>query len=155
MGRSIIHSAGFIVILIGEKESLGNVIGPLLTVNWPSGEDSFFWNLSWTWHKAIRWLGNIIRWNTICIVISNFWKLSFTREMVHEDKKRGNEIGSCLIPLNFLQCAFMVGFNWGVSRMHKEAHLGTWEALLYTLPVSVLQPTNRTHKRLLHKVKQF
>ena len=30
---SVIHSAGFIVILAGERESLGSVIGPLLTVN--------------------------------------------------------------------------------------------------------------------------
>lgn len=29
----IIHSAGFIVILTGEEESLGNVMGSLLTVN--------------------------------------------------------------------------------------------------------------------------
>lgn len=32
-GRFIIHSAGFIVMLIGEKETVGDVIGCLLIVN--------------------------------------------------------------------------------------------------------------------------
>lgn len=32
-GRSIIHSAGFIVIPVGEKRRLGDVVGSFLPVN--------------------------------------------------------------------------------------------------------------------------